>query len=109
MKVRAYEQDRDPRKNLIARLLQKPRDLLVTILIINIFMNLSVQNVISSLCGEFGSWALKVLLPLIVTLIFGEILPKSIGLANNEEVAYRFSPLFRADGAPFAPAPNPPQ
>lgn len=94
MKVRAYEQDLDTRKKLIARLLSKPRDLLVTILIINIFMNLSVQNVISSLLGEFGSWTLKVLLPLIVTLIFGEILPKSIGLANNEEVAYRFSPFF---------------
>lgn len=91
MKIRAYAQDRDSRKKLVARLLDRPRDLLVTIMIINVAMNLSVQNVISNLFGQFASWGFKVILPLVITLIFGEIIPKSVGMANNEVVANRFA------------------
>lgn len=92
MKVKAYAEDPDSRKRLIAKLLVNPRGLLVTILIINILVNILVQNTVSSIFGDFSSWALNIGLPLVLTLIFGEVIPKSVGLANHDKIAYRVAP-----------------
>ena len=94
MKVRAFREDKDPRKVQVANLLSSPRDLLITIIIINVAMNILVQNVTSALFGELSGWMLNVGVPLGLTLIFGEIIPKSIGLANNAEISYRVVPIL---------------
>lgn len=102
MKVKALSGDVDPRKRIIARLVSRPRDLLVTIIMLNVLMNILIQNVISSLFGDFSGWALNVGVPLGLTLIFGEVIPKSVGFANNEKVAYLTAPLLdKAQKATF--------
>lgn len=88
LKIKAYEKNQSPRRRLIAKLVASPRDLLVTLLILNMLANLLVQNTVSSLFDNFSSWGLKVGVPLFLTLIFGEILPKSIALPFNEEVSF---------------------
>ncbi len=94
LKVKAYKTDPDPRKKLVATLLASPRDLLVTIIMINVAVNILIQNVSSSLFGE-SNWALNVAVPLMLTLVLGEVVPKSIGLVNNMKIAYRVAPVIR--------------
>jgi CBS domain containing-hemolysin-like protein len=76
----------------VFNILSQPRDLLVTIIMLNMLVNILVQNVCATLFGDFSAWALNVGVPLALTLIFGEVIPKSIGLANNEKIAYRVAP-----------------
>ena len=92
--VKSYKHSLDPRKGLIARLLERPRELLVTILILNMLANILVQNTVSSIFSEFPGWTLKIGLPLALTLIFGEILPKSFALPNNAAIAHLVAPTF---------------
>lgn len=91
-KIRSYETDQDQRKQLIAKLLSRPRDLLVTVFMINTCVNILLQNISSDMFGTHAGWGLKVGVPLIVTLIFGEIIPKYIGLQNNASISYKVAP-----------------
>lgn len=101
--VKGYQRAKDPRKRLIYMLLSNPRNLLVTILMLNILVNLLVQNVVATIFGDFPNWILNVGVPLALTLIFGEVIPKSIGLANNERIAYRVAPTLSAAQRLFKP------
>ena len=92
--LKNYERSKDPRKTIIHQLLASPRDLLVTIIILTILFNILVQNVVATLFGTSSSWILNVGVPLALTLIVGEVIPKSIGLANNEKIAYRVAPFL---------------
>lgn len=94
MKVKVFGQDADRRKQLVAALLERPRDLLVTLIMLNISLSILLQNVASSLFGDFSGWLLNVGVPLFLTLIFGEVIPKSLALANNEKIAYRVAPYL---------------
>ncbi len=85
--VKSYKQDPDPRRRLVFQLLQNPRELLVTIMMLNILSNILVQNTVSSLFGEYPSWILHIGVPLLLTLFLGEIIPKSIALSNNQMIA----------------------
>lgn len=87
-KVNLFKTEKDSVKQLIAKLLSNPRDLLVTVFMINTFINIVLQNVASDMFKEHG-WLLKVGVPLIVTLIFGEVIPKYLGLQNNLAIATR--------------------
>lgn len=93
-KVKGYKGDDNPRKQMISRLLSSPRDLLVTLLSFNIVINILIQNVTSSLFGGLSGWAINVGVPLVLTLVFGDILPKSIGLAHNAAIAERVAPVL---------------
>ncbi len=95
MKVRSFRKGDDPRGKLVAQLLAKPRELLVTILMVNVVMNLLVQNVVSGIFGTFSSWGLTVGVPLGLTLVFGEVLPKSIAYSKNAKIAYYAAPLIQ--------------
>ncbi|MFA6502602.1 MAG: hemolysin family protein, partial [Parachlamydiales bacterium] len=92
--VNAYKNDVDKRKKLIHKLLLHPKDLLVTILILNVLANILIQNVVSSIFDTFPSWLLKVGVPLAITLFFGEIIPKSVALANNKDIACYLAPFI---------------
>ncbi len=94
LKIKAYKTDSDTRKRLVADLLSSPRDLLVTIIMVNIAVNILVQNVSASLFGEASNWALNVGVPLALTLFLGEVVPKSIGLVNNTRISYRVAPVL---------------
>lgn len=93
-RLRAYQTHPDPRHRLIASLLRRPRDLLVTIFMLNTLVNILLQNVAANLFGDFASWSLKVGVPLVVTLIFGEIIPKYIGLLTNAAFSYHVAPTI---------------
>ncbi len=95
LKVKTYKQNKDPRKQLIAQLLASPRDLLVTVIMLNVAVNILIQNVTSSLFGETSSWALNVGVPLALTLVLGEVIPKSLGLVNNARISYRMAPTIQ--------------
>lgn len=92
-KIRSFQNQVDKRKQLIARLLLHPRDLLVTIFLFNTAVNILIQSSSSDLFGREAGWLLKVGVPLVLTLIFGEILPKNLALQNNSAVAYFVAPL----------------
>lgn len=94
LKVKAYKQNADRRKQLISKLLSSPRDLLVTIIILNISINILIQNVFASIFGEMSNWALNVGVPLALTLVLGEVLPKSIGLVHNAKISYAVAPFI---------------
>lgn len=94
MRIKAYRDDPQPRKRLIAQLLLQPRDLLVTIFMLNTLVNILIQNVCSSMVGPEGSWEYKVGLPFILTLILGEVIPKYIGLQNSVGLSYKVAPII---------------
>jgi putative hemolysin len=93
-KVKTFRQDSDNRKKLVAQLLKHPQDLLTTLIIINILVNILVQNVVATIFGEVSGWFVNVIVPLAITLIFGEIIPKSLGLAHNEVIAVKAAPFL---------------
>ncbi len=92
LKVLTYRDSKDPTKRLLATLLAHPKDLLVTIFMVNTFTNIMLQNIVSGLFGEDGGWELKIGVPLLLTLILGEIIPKYIGLQNNLSISYKVAP-----------------
>lgn len=88
LKIKTYKDDPDPRKQLIANLLKTPRDLLVTVFIMNTLVNILLQNVSSSLFGASAGWDLKVGVPLLLTLFLGEIIPKNFCMEHNVKVSH---------------------
>lgn len=94
MQIRAFRKDKDKRKQLIARLLAHPRELLVSFIIVIIIMSLLVQSLVSSLWGEKNNWLLNVGVPLALNLVLGEIIPKSLAMPNHLSVTYHFAPLL---------------
>lgn len=93
-RLKVYQTDPNPRKRLIASLLSHPHDLLVTIFMLNTLVNILLQNVAANLFGDYASWVLKVGVPLVLTLVLGEILPKYIGLQTNISFSYRVAPTI---------------
>ena len=83
---------------LINKLLSRPRKLIVTILIGNDMVNIAASVIAASLFVSFnkdhGEWiALAVMTP--VTLIFAEVIPKTLGLTYNERIApFISAPLY---------------
>jgi CBS domain containing-hemolysin-like protein len=54
---------------------------------LNTLVNILLQNVASSMFGKDAGWDLKIGVPFILTLLFGEIIPKYIGIQNNTYIA----------------------
>lgn len=94
MRVKAYKTSTDERKRLIAKLLYRPRELFVTLFILNIASNLMIQNIISNLSGPQATWILKVGVPFVIAVLFGEIIPKYIAIQNNVQVAHAVTPAI---------------
>ncbi len=81
-------------KKAAATLLEHPRSLLITTLIMNIAVNLGVQNVTSSIFGTLSGLLLTVFLPFVLTLIFGEIIPKTVAVTKDEAIASKVAPFI---------------
>jgi len=105
--IKSYRNSADSRLKLIGHLMQRPRDILVTILILNILANILIQNTVSTIFEPFPGWALKIGVPLALTLIFGEVLPKSIAMPNHALIAYRVAPIISFATRFFRPIRNP--
>lgn len=94
MRIKAYRDDQDSKKRQIAEMVLHPRDLLVTIFMLNTLANILIQNVSSSMAGPHGSWEYKIALPLFLTLVFGEVIPKYIGMQNNVSLSFTVAPTI---------------
>jgi putative hemolysin len=105
--VKSYRNASDPRLNLIGQLMERPREILVTIMILNILANVLIQNTVSTIFDAYQSWALKIMVPLGLTLIFGEVLPKSLALPNHNAVAYRVAPWIKRAASILRPIREP--
>ena len=92
-KIKAYQFDKDPKKRLLARLVLRSLDLIVTVFIVNTLINILLQNVFSNLFDDY-SWWLKIGVPLFVILFLGEILPKYIAMLKNETIALYVTPTI---------------
>lgn len=92
LQLKQFKQDKGSGKRGVAKLMERPREVLVTILMLNVVANILVQNTVSSLFEKSDDWSLKVGLPLFLTLVFGELLPKSIAMANNVAIAIHSAP-----------------
>jgi CBS domain containing-hemolysin-like protein len=87
-KVRGFRFSKDPRKQQVARIVQRSKSLLVTIFMCNTIANVLLQNTTSDL---FTGWILKVGFPLFLVLFVGELVPKYFGLIYNEKLSFRFA------------------
>ena len=87
MKIRSFEDGEDPKGKLVAKLISRPRNLLVTIIMLNVILGILIQNVVANIFGNFAGWLLNVGVPLVLTLVFGEVIPKSLSLLHNDKVA----------------------
>ncbi len=97
-KRNTFRHSKSKGKKVAAMLLEKPRSLLVTLLILNITVNLGVQNVISSIVGTTSSVFFTVIIPFVLTLVFGEILPKTIAVTKDEMIASKVSRILQFFG-----------
>lgn len=89
--VKLYQQG-NRRKQEIAKLLAHPRELLVTLMISDIGINVLIQNIASKIFENSPGWLFKVGIPLAITLILGETIPKTIALPNNRKLSYYIAP-----------------
>ena len=106
MKIRAFKEGKDKRGNLVANLISKPRSLLVTLIMLNVILSILVQNVVASIFGELSGWLLNVGVPLALTLVFGEVIPKSLSLSSNAKVACSVAPTISVIEKVIAPLRN---
>ncbi len=84
----------DTKKSRVVKLLSNPHDLLVTLVFCDICANILIQNTAANLFGDYSSWLFKVGVPLIIIVFFGEILPKTLALPFNTQIAYRIAPII---------------
>ena len=94
-RVRQWRNSDDRRRRLVFQLLAHSRSLLVLIFMLNTFLNVLIQNVASNTADLFGGGYIeKVGVPLCLILIFGEFLPKYLGMLSSEPLSLRAAPFF---------------
>jgi CBS domain containing-hemolysin-like protein len=99
-----------PARRLVVELLQRPRQLLLTLMIGNVTVNMTIFAVSLKLFQDLsgrGRWAFLapafgLMSPLVVTL-FGEILPKGTSLVMRARMAPRVAPIVRVVQIVLAP------
>lgn len=106
MTLKFYERSENPKRRALAELMSRPREVLVTLLMVNILVNILVQNTVANLF-DWGGWGLKVGLPLFLTLILGEVIPKTIAFAKNVEMAPLVAPIVGALSSLLSPVRRP--
>lgn len=104
--LKRFSHHPNARARHIAKLMNRPLDVLITLLSLDVLGGILSQNAASNLVAGNGeeSFVLKVALPWLVWVMFAELLPKIIGMQHNVRVALwagRFLWIFDlALGAP---------
>lgn len=88
-------QQLEKKQRSVKHLLERPRELLVSLLFVNTGVNLLVQNYASDLFGDEGGWLLKVGAPLLLTVLFAELVPKVLAMSFNEAFSIWLAPFVR--------------
>jgi len=103
MKIRAFKAQKDRASYLVSKLIGRPRSLLVTIIMLNVMLGIFIQNVVASIFGTLSGWLLNVGVPLALTLVFGEMIPKSLALSHNAKFARVAAPAINVLEKVLAP------
>lgn len=90
--LKSYKTGTSKGQKRIWTLMSHPRDVLVTLLMLNMLVNILIQNTVANIF-DTGNWAYTVAIPLALILVFGEILPKSIAYQRNISFSYFAAPL----------------
>jgi len=90
IKLFKLKESRHPRASLIDDMLKHPRRLIISLLVGNDIINITMSAVAASLfisvAGIEGGWmSIAVMTPII--FLFGEVLPKTIAVAHSETLA----------------------
>ncbi|MCR4586018.1 MAG: hemolysin family protein [Lachnospiraceae bacterium] len=97
-RVQSLAEEGSKRAALVLRILEDPGRMISAILIGNNIVNISASALMTVVVTELvGSWAVGLftgLLTLLV-LVFGEILPKTLAMLNNEKIAFAYAPAIR--------------
>jgi len=88
--LQKLKEESHPRHPLIERLLSRPRQLIISLLIGNESTNVAISSLTSALfIGLWGDLAKWLVIPVVVlvVLLFGEVIPKSVAIRHPEKVA----------------------
>ena len=88
--LQKLKEEGHPRHPLIEHLLSRPRQLIISLLIGNESINVAISSLTSALfiClwGDLAKW-LVIPVVVLVVLLFGEVIPKSVAIRHPEKVA----------------------
>lgn len=90
LRLQKLKEENHPRQSLIAYLLNRPRRLIISLLIGNEAINVAISSLTSALfIGWWGDGAKWVAIPVVVLviLLFGELIPKTIGVRHPQNIA----------------------
>ncbi len=94
LQLQKFKESKTPQTQKILRLLAQPKHLLITILLGNEVVNISISAISTSLVFSFAKsfqiidpkW-LNILIIVPFILLFGEVIPKTFAIQNNERFA----------------------
>lgn len=99
----------NPLRRLVGQLMQTPKNTLSTILVANTAVNVllfSATYVFFSQLGErYGDWVTIAsgVASILLVLVFGEVIPKVLGVAMAQQLAPGSAVLVRTASVPFGP------
>jgi putative hemolysin len=85
-------QNQSPKAQTVAKIVCRPKELLVSLLFFNILVNVLIQNVASGAFSDGSNWLIQVGVPFITTFCFSELLPKIVALNHNVRVSQALAP-----------------
>jgi len=91
-KVKSFRHNGDLKKQTVAELLAQPGDLLITLIVVNILCSVLTQNTVASLVHS-SKWIFNIGVPLVLVLVLGEVLPKSLCLTRNTALSLFMAPI----------------
>ncbi len=96
LRLQRMKEEGHPRVPLVERLLSRPRELIITLLVGNEILNVAISSLATALFiglwGDAAKWA-AIPLVVLVILLFGEVLPKTLAIHYPENVAFFVAPL----------------
>ncbi len=97
LQIEKLVQKKPAKGNKIRNILKQPRQLIITILLGNEFVNIAISSIsagiIITIFGQETPW-INIALVLPVLLLFGEITPKTFAIYNNEKFSsFAVTPL----------------
>ena len=104
LQLQKFKESKTPRTQIILWLLAQPKHLLITILLGNEVVNIAISAISTSLVIFFladyfhpldPKW-LNILIVVPFILLFGEVIPKTLAIQNNERFATFESPILAA-------------
>jgi CBS domain containing-hemolysin-like protein len=99
-RILSYRRDKSALKRIVAELVDNYHPTLITLVICNMVTNIGITIINNHLMGglHFPAWlelTLSMLISIIVLLLFGEIIPKTLALLFPEKLSMRIAfPLY---------------